>query len=622
MIFTKRFGSLFWTQFLGALNDNIFKNSIVLIALFHGLTLWGLPSEQVVAAAGGIFILPFFLFSALAGEIADKYEKAKLVQVTKWAEIFIMIIGSIGFFAASMNLLMITLFLMGTHSAFFGPMKYSMIPDLVSRDELVKANALVETGTVIAILIGTILGGFFAASPMANTYISLSIIIVAMLGLYASRQIPRQKHSNINLKISLNPIPVLKNNFKIISRQKVIFNTILAISWFWFLGAGILSVLPVYCKDYLKTNENVVTFFLALFTIGVSIGSILCEKISHKRVELGIVPIGALGISLFLTDLYLVTPEWLGSFSQALTLSQFISFGTAQRIAFDFLMMSIFCGIFIVPLYTLLQERSDSDERSRIIAGNNIVNAFMMVMSSLLLMLLYQLQLSTAEIFLIYAGLNLVVAIYIYSIVPEFTLRFYSWCLVHFIYKLKIVNLEKIPEQGPAILTCNHVSFVDWLLIAGACRRPVRFIMYYKFFDIPVAKILMKHAGVIPIAGAKEDPVILENAYNKIRHFLNDGELVCIFPEGHLTTDGYTHPFRPGILKILETTKVPVVPMALKGLWGGLFTKKKDGRRSLFRKTIELEVGDAISPTDFRLIELENKTKLMLGEKPVMIVSN
>lgn len=416
----KRFAPLFWTQFLGALNDNFLKNSLVLMITFKNVQVFGLGASELVALSGGIFILPFFLFSTHSGQLADKIEKTLLIRATKIGEIIIAILAAIGFYFEFYTGLLFILFLMGVHSTFFGPVKYSIIPDLVPHNKLTAANAYVELGTFVAILVGTIGGGLAINFGGSLWLIITGLIFVAVLGLWASTKIPPVQVGQPDLKINLNPFPTMLAFGKIIREQKLIFNSILGISWFWFFGAAVLSLLPVYGKDFLGAGPAVITAFLASFTVGIGLGSIICEKLSSKRVELKLVPIGSLGISVFLTDLFFVSPSWTPASNAPLSLLLFFQHFEAWRIFGDFFLMSVFSGLFIVPLYTLIQQRSRPESRSRVIAGNNILNSVFMVTSSLLVMSLHLINLSHPQIFLVLAFLNLIFSIYIFSMTPEF----------------------------------------------------------------------------------------------------------------------------------------------------------------------------------------------------------
>lgn len=620
LIFGKgRFWPLFWVQFFGALNDNFFKNALVFLITFQGITLFGMQSESLVALASGIFILPYFLFSPISGQLADKYEKSKIVRYTKILEIVIMLLAAIGFFVQEYSLLLVVLFLMGTQSTLFGPVKYSMIPEIVEEDELIQGNAYVELGTFLAILIGTIAGGLVVSIPNAAPWIAGCVLVFSGIGYLLSLFLQEVPIANPDLQIEKNPLPTLKHLWGILREQEAIFNSVFAISWFWFIGAGILSVLPIYCKEYLMVGEEVVTAFLAMFTLGIAIGSIVCEKLCYGRVEIGLVPIGSLGLSLFLADLSLIEPVWARPDMELLTLSLFLEQSASTRLLLDFFLMSIFGGIFIVPLYTLLQERSRAEVRSQVIAANNIVNALFMVASSLALIGFYSSDLSLAQIFLTLSLMNIVVAIYIYYVVPEFVLRFFTWILTNFLFRLRVHGLENIPKEGAVILACNHITYVDWLILAGTCKRPARFVMYHKYFYVPIVQNLMQQAKVIPICGAKEDPDILKTALDSISEALKEGEVVCIFPEGRLTPDGELCQFRQGIVRMIERDPVPVVPMAMSNMYGSAFSLAKGNKmmqllRNAWRR-VDLDIDPPISPQNFDLEAMKTRIQELLDAR-------
>jgi len=612
-LITKRgkFAAFFWTQFLGAFNDNVFKNALVLLVAFRGVQIANFTTEQIVALAGGIFILPFFLFSPLAGQLCDKFEKSYVIRLTKIAEILIMLAAAVGFLTHSYVLLLAVLFLMGAQSAFFGPAKYSMIPELVHEDQLTEGNAFIELGTFISILLGTIAGGSLTKLEAADTVIGVSLVFVAAVGYLSARKIPAATRAAPDLKIQWNPLPEMKDLWNIARQKEAVFNSLLGISWFWFFGAAILSILPIYVKDYLKADEAVVTLFLAMFTLGIGLGSIVCERLSFKRVEIGIVPIGSLGMTIFLLDLFF--SGHASTATQQLSLEQFIHQPGAIRVVVDFFMMSVFGGVYIVPLYTLLQERSSADTRSRVIAANNILNAFFMVISSFTVLFLYSLKLDQAHLFAVFAVLNTLVAVYIYSIVPEFTLRFYSWILSRLMYRVTVEGLEHIPKEGACVLAGNHVTYVDWLILAGACPRPARFVMHYSFFQMPLLKLIFKQAKVIPIAGAKEDEALLNQAFEKINAELTQDEVVCIFPEGRLTSDGKVAPLRPGLKQIIDRHPCPVVPVVLEGLWGSIFSRHPHKDKP-YRRQIRVRFLPAVQPDRLTLAGLEALFKRELRE--------
>ncbi|MGE5415484.1 MAG: MFS transporter [Acidobacteriota bacterium] len=597
----RRFWPLFFTQFFGALNDNLFKNAIAILITFKALSIGNFTPEQMVTLSSGIFILPFFIFSAISGQLADKFRKPVIIRFVKAFEICIMIVALIGFVTENLTLLLCGLFMMGIHSTLFGPVKYSILPHLLRDDELVTGNAYVETGTFIAILLGSIVGGLLIVVPDKGTWmVGITVITVAVIGFGISFFVKPIAPVDPDLTMKWNPITTTFEIIKIAREVRSVFLSIIGISWFWLIGLALLSVFPTYCKDFLHANASVVTLFLALFSIGIGVGSILCEKLSFKRTELGLVPIGSLGISLFALDLFLVGDPGFSS-AHLINVSQFLGTLPGKRIAVDLFMMAVFSGFFTVPLYTFIQYRSDPEIRSRVIAANNIMNSIFMVGSSGLLMLLYHFHFTYPQIFLVISILNILAAAYIYTVIPEFMLRLLIWGVTNIIYRLKVIGRDNLPMDGAFVIACNHVTFVDGLIVAAGCPRPPRFVMFYKYFDIPIVKQLFRDGKIIPIAGQHEDAKVLEAAFDQIAFELNDGEVVCIFPEGSLTKDGIMQEFRPGIEHIIQRTPVPVVPACLNGLWGSYFSRKYEKDRKPFRRKwsrISLEFGQPIPPEE------------------------
>ncbi len=608
----RRFAPLFWTQALGAFNDNIFKNALVMLITYRSATLMGLTHEKLVAFCGAIFILPYFLFSATAGTLADQRSKSSLSRATKIWEILAMIMGAAAFAMDSLPLLLFTLFMLGMQSSFFGPIKYGILPELLEERELLAGNALVEMGTFISILLGTILGGILiglkSGGPVWVVGISLSVSIIGWL---ASRRIPEMKPQSPHLKVSLNPIRPTYELFVIAAKTKSVLLSILAISWFWLLGAIVLSVLPPLCKDLMGAPDTVLTFILAIFSVGVGAGSILCEKLSSRTLELGLVPVGSIGMSLFALDI-----GWM-DIPQAPTIAALFAEPAGWRFAADLFFFSVSAGLFTVPLYTLMQLRSDPKERSRIIAANNVLNALFMILGAVGLIGLYSLGLSAQQMFLVLAGLNALVAAYVYTVLPEFLFRFVCWVLSHTAYRLRLRGEENFPATGAAVLVCNHVSFVDWILISAACPRPIRFVMDHSFMKIPLAGRFFKRGKVIPIASQKDHPGIYAAAFESVSAELRAGELVCIFPEGEITRTGEMTFFRKGIERILARDQVPVVPVALGGMWGSFFSRRH-GRAMTkpFRRVwsrVDLQVAPPIPPEKASAAHLQSVVAGMLG---------
>lgn len=405
--------------------------------------------------------------------------------------------------------------------------------------------------------------------------------------------------------------------FKFTRANRTVYLSILGVSWFWFLGSIYLAQLPNYTRLNLTGNEEVVIVLLTLFSVGIAIGSLLCERLSDHKVELGLVPLGSIGLTIFGVDLYFAS-SLETSASTLIDTTEFLHVTGSGRVMFDIVMLGVFGGLYTVPLYSLIQQRSEAKHRARIIACNNILNAVFMVAASSLAIGLLALDFSIPQLFLITALLNAAVGIYIYRLVPEFMMRFIVWLLIHSVYRVHKEGLEQIPDDGPAVLICNHVSYVDALVIAACVRRPIRFVAWYKIYQRPILNFVFRTAQAIPIASRREDPAMLSAAYDKISAELEAGNLVCIFPEGKLTKTGEISPFQPGLKKIIERNPVPVVPLALRGLWGSAFSRKEGNfLLTLLRRIwsrVELIVGPPVAPDHIQLEALKEQILAMRGD--------
>ena len=573
----RRFAPFFWTQFLGAGNDNVYKNALVIFVAFHAASLTSLDTNALVNLAGAVFIAPFVLFSASAGQLADKLEKSRLIRWIKLFEIAIMVVGIAGFWRRDLTLLFTALALLGVHSTLFGPVKYAILPQTLKPEELVGGNGLVEMGTFVAILIGTIVGGLVVAIEGRGPVLAGAVALaIAVAGYVASRKIPALPPVDPGLALNWNPFSETWKNLTIAHGNHVVWQSMLGISWFWFYGAVFLAQFAGFARDTLGGNEHVVTLLLALFSIGIGVGSLLCERLSGRRVELGLVPFGSIGLTIFAIDLWLASRNLHASGLAGLDV--FFASATHWRVAADLVLIGLFGGFFIVPLYALIQERSPPSHRSRIIAANNILNAIFLVASALLAIGLLAAGLTIPELFLVTALMNAAVALYIYGLVPEFLMRFLAWLLIHTFYRVDKKGLENVPDEGGCIVVCNHVSYVDAVVIAACVRRPIRFVMDHRIFRVPVLSFIFRTMRTIPIAPAKEDARMKEQAFADAARALEAGEVVGIFPEGKLTETGELNPFRPGVQQMIATTPVPVVPMALSGLWGSFFSRSHNGK--------------------------------------------
>ncbi|WP_258922443.1 MFS transporter, partial [Burkholderia pseudomallei] len=541
----RRFAPFFATQFMGALNDNVFKIGFTSLVTYQTAKFSGVDPKTAAFLISAIFILPFVLFSATAGQLADKYDKARLTRFVKSFEIALMAVGAAGFVTHGAPLLYLCTFMMGMHSTLFGPVKYSYLPQHLNDHELVGGNGLVEMGTFVAILIGTIVGGAAAGiSGRGELLLAVCCVGIALVGRVAAAGVPATPAPQPKLAINWNPFSETWRNLKLARENRTVFLSLLGISWLWFVGATFLTSFFGFAKDVLSANPDVVTVLLATFSFGIGLGSLLCERLSRRRVEIGLVPLGSLGISVFAIELYFASHA-LPTQTHLLTIGEFLGHAAHWRILADLFLLAMFGGFYSVPLYALIQSRSAPTHRARIIAANNILNALFMIVSALMAMLLTKAGVSIPGIFLVTALLNVVVASYIYSLVPEFLLRFIAWALVHTFYRIRLVHAERIPDEGAALLVCNHVSYVDALVLAAASPRPIRFVMDHRIFNTRFASWAFRHAKAIPIAPRHEDPEMLARAYDACEAALREGELVCIFPEGKLTKTGDVNTFHP-----------------------------------------------------------------------------
>ena len=614
----RRFLPFFVVQSLGAFNDNVYRQAII------GLLFWlGIDEQQKTLytnLAPALFILPFFLFSATAGQLAEKYEKTRIIRAVKLFEIVAMSVAAWGFYAHHVSGLLVVLFLMGLHSTVFGPIKYSILPQALHPEELVGGNGLVESGTALAILFGMMLGMSLMGVPGNGPLLaSIAVLGIAVAGYAASRAIPPAPPTSPLLKINWNPITESWRVCKLCAKQRTVLNSVLGISWFWFLGTALTAQLPNYAKLHMGGGESLNLLALGVFSVGTGIGSLLCEKLSSRTVEIGLVPLGAFGVTAFGIDLYFARSGLAPS--TGLDILGFVQSAGSLRILFDFMMIGIFGGLYLVPLFALVQSRTAKSELSRVIAGNNILNALFIVAAAVCGIVSQQvLGWSIPQFFLAVAILNGLVAIYIFTLTPEFLMRFMAWAYVKLMYRVKITGIEEhVPDEGPALLVCNHVSYMDALVISGAVPRPIRFVMYYRFFDIPVLRWIFRTAGAIPSAGSTDDPLRMDKAVAEVDAALAAGELVCIFPEGALTRDGQIAPFRRGIERILARRAVPVVPLALKGLWASMWSKRDSrlGRMRVprrFRAAIEVQADAPVPGEQATAQALETKVRALRAE--------
>jgi len=434
----KRFRPFFFTQFLGAFNDNVFKTALITLVAFHTARLTSIDGSTLATLLPGLFILPFFLFSATAGQLADKYEKSQIIRLVKVFEIGIMLFASAGFFLHNIWLLAAALFMMGMHSTLFGPVKYAYLPQHLKESEIVGGNGMVEMGSFVAILLGQVLGAWLAMQSEHALLTSSTVLVIAVLGYWTSCGVPNSPAVAPKLKINWNPITETYRNIKFIWQHQAIWLTIIAISWFWFYGATLLAQFPNFAKNILHGDESLFILLLSIFSLGIGIGSLMCEKLSKGKVELGLVLFGATGLTLFGADLYFASTSIYESLNNKALLDYAIFIGmhydaeghlifTYWRLLADIGLIGVFGGLYIVPLYAFIQTRSEKSHQSRVIAANNILNALFMVISALFSVQVFNMGLNIPQLFLVTALLNVIIMIYLCIRQPIYLRSFIAW---------------------------------------------------------------------------------------------------------------------------------------------------------------------------------------------------
>jgi 1-acyl-sn-glycerol-3-phosphate acyltransferase len=612
----RRFAPFFWTQFLGAGNDNLFKFAFTVMVTYQLQVSW-LPPAQAGLAIGALFILPFLLFSATSGQLTDKYDKTAVIRFVKNLEIGIMLLAALGFMTRNVPVLLACVFLMGLHSTLFGPVKFAYLPQHLNERELTGGNGMVEMGTFVSILLGNVVGGLLIAIPgVGAQYVAIGCVAAAVLGRITAGYVPATPATDPNLKINWNPITETWRNLKLAHGNIVVFRSLLGISWMWFFGAVFLSNFPVFAKDVLHGNEHVASLLLVVFSIGIGTGSLLCEVLSKRHVEIGLVPAGAIGMSVFAIDLYFASRGLPNVPTQ--TLGVFIEQGANWRVMMDLALLSLFAGLYSVPMYALIQLRSAPTHRARIIAANNILNALFMIVSAVAAGAMLGAGFTVPEVFLATGIANALVAAYIFLLVPEYLLRFIAFIVTRCVYRFRVRGDQNIPTDGAAILVANHVSFVDAIVLMAASPRPIRFIMDHRIFKVPVLGWLFKLAKAIPVAPQREDPAAYAAAFEAADRVLSEGDLLCIFPEGGITRDGTLQEFKGGVMKILERRPVPVVPVALQNLWGSYFSRIENGTAMIrpfrrgFWSPVGLVAGEAVPPQQASPALLRTRVQALL----------
>jgi len=626
----RRFAPLFLVQALGTFNDHLLRQALLVLVGLEVLA----PGEGVHALwaglVGALFVLPALLCSGWAGYWADRHEKSRSIRRLKDAGVGIALLAVLGFWLDSLPLLLLVLFLLGLQSALFGPIKYALLPQVLRHSELTGGNALVEASTALAVLGGTLLAGLLVGGfEQGGRHAVLVLFGVAVLGAFAARFVPPAAANAPGLAFEHHPLRATRAVLDTLRDQPTVRNAVLGIGWFFFFGALFLVQLPAYASEVLGGDASVAVLLLVLFSSGIVLGALLCLPLSGPTVEIGLVPLGALGMTVFGIDLYLAQPD-ASAHAQQLALGlvapidgwRVVASDGFWRIALDLVLIGISAGFFIVPLFALVQQRAPRTQLGRVLAASQFLNAlFIAAAAALAVLLLGPADLDLPQFLLVVAALNAAVALWIFALVPEFLMRLLVWLLTLAMYRIEVRGLrEHLPESGPALVVCNHVSYMDALLLGGAIARPVKFVMHEGFYRLPLLNWICRAAGAIPITGSKEDPALMQQAFERIDRALAEGEVVGFFPEGRLTSDGTIGVFRPGVERILAARPVPVVPMALTNLWGSMFSRRDSrlGRMRLprrFRARIGIVAGPPLPGHEATAVELEARVRALRGDE-------
>src|SRR5262245_58312844 len=557
---TRRFAPLFITQFLGAFNDNLLKSAMGIVVTFRLAEQSGLSAGSLVMLAGAVFITPFFLFSGASGTLADRVDKALIARIVKVAEIGIMTLGAIGLWQASVPMLFAALFCLGTHSTVFGPIKYALLPQHLREEELVAGNALIEAGTFLAILIGTILGGSVVLLGNGALIVGGCGITAALIGWFAARQIPSAPSAAgvdaPRSRVLHDTIAVVRH----VTSRPALLLPILAVSWFWLFGATIVSGLPSFAKDVLFADAQVVTMMLALFAVGVGLGSIVAERLLHGEVSARYVPIAALAMAFFAWDLYVASAGRSAS-GELASLMVFLHTPGTPRILVDLVGVAMAGGLFTVPLYAILQHESEPEHRARVIAANNIINALAMSIAAVASAMLLKRGLTMGELFGLCGLVTIPVALAAAWILRRTLAKSLVRFILRLLYRVEVEGLEHARAAMPrAVIAANHASFLDGLLLGAFLPGEPIFAVDTQIAKQWWAKPFLMFVNALPV-----DPTNPLSIRAMIRA-VEAGSACIIFPEGRITTTGSLMKIYEGPAVIAERTKAALLPIRIDGV--------------------------------------------------------
>src|SRR5436190_7322856 len=539
-----------WTQFLGAFNDNLFK---IVVSLFAVHVAGGSGGDRELSIISGIFILPFLLFSSYAGQVADIYSKRTVLVITKSLEIVATGLGLYAFAIGRLELTYVVLFLIALQATFFSPAKYGILPEALPERDLSRANGVLEMSTFVAIVVGVGCGSvMFDVWHERLWLIGVIVVAVALLGTALSFGIPPVPAAAPERRIDLNPWREIWLGVQRLRGDRILLLTVVGISYFWFLGSLLQTDMVLFGTHIMGLSDSRTGFLTTFAAIGIGAGSMTAGRLSGDKVELGLVPIGSIGMSVF-----------------AILLSR--SSSSFAMAAVNLVLVGFFGGLFAVPLNALLQQRSGGQEKGRLMATNNFLNMAGILLSAAALWLCTSvLGMKADRVILVFGVLTLVSSVYVLAIVPDFLVRFCFWLLTHTIYRIRIGGEEHVPQRAPALLVCNHLSHVDGFLVGACVHRFIRFMVYRPMYEHWLLRSPLKWLKAIPVAPGRDALASLDRA----RQELKDGHVVCIFAEGSISRTGNLLPFKRGFEKIAGGLDVPIVPVYLDQVWGSVFSFK------------------------------------------------
>ena len=545
------FFAFFWTQLLGAFNDNFLKIVVSFVAL--DIAVRGHAGYVEIIAF--LFILPSALFSGYAGHIADVYSKRTILVSVKIFEIVVMLLAIAAFFTGHLESMLALVFLMGLHTAFFSPAKYGILPEMLPDKDLSRGNGLLEMSTFMAIILGTSVGSaIFSLWKHNLPLIGLLMLTIAIAGALTSLRIARVPPSGAVKLLQLNPLGEILDGLRRLRRDKPLWLTVIGISYFWFLGALVQINMLFFGKELLQLDEFHIGLLGTFLAIGIGVGSLAAGRLSGDHIELGLVPLGSVAMGVFLGLVALSSPSY------SYTATALVGLGFSA-------------GLFAVPLNAYLQQKAGREEKGQLIATNNFMNTIGIVLAAAIHWLLKTpLQLTPDTIIMLTGLLTLIGTITILYFLPDYFVRLILWLFTHSVYRMKIVGAENMPLSGAALLVSNHVSFVDAFMVGGALPRLVRFMLHREYYDLKALNWFFRLMHSIPVSATNRRDIV--QSLKHARNELDKGQVVCIFAEGAISRTGRLLPFKRGFEKIVEGTNVPIIPVHLDQLWGSIFSFK------------------------------------------------